>query len=200
LEIDETKLDDALLNQSEAVRELLSFGFSSSSSDVLLVGFNDQTSFDKDGYVLNIAYDNGAIVSANIGGSADGSDDGSVTVNGNRLTVVSGGAEGLQLLYNGDASASGIQLDVSVGIGAQISAVASKLLDSESGAIGSQVDTYTDQNEQAQTRLERMNERIDRERERLIERFAAMESALASMNTLLESIRSQIDSAFGSGN
>ena len=200
LEIDETKLDDALLNQSEAVRELLSFGFSSSSSDVLLVGFSDQTSFDKDGYVLNVAYDNGAIVSANIGGNADGSDDGSVTVNGNRLTVASGGAEGLQLLYNGDASASGIQLDVSVGIGAQISAVASKLLDSESGAIGSQVDTYTDQNEQAQTRLERMNERIDRERERLIERFAAMESALASMNTLLESIRSQIDSAFGGGN
>jgi len=197
LQIDETKLDDALLNQSDAVRELLAFGFSSSSNDVVLVGFGDQTSFDQDGYVLNVAYENGAVVSANIGGNADGSDDGSITVNGSRLTVTSGGAEGLQLLYDGDTAASNIQLDISVGIGAQIGAAASKLLDSESGAIGSQIDTYTDQNEQAQTRLERLNERIELQREQLIDRFAAMESALASMNTLLESIRSQIDSAFG---
>ncbi len=197
LTIDEGKLDDALLNQSDAVRELLAFDFSSSSSDVLLVGFGDRTGFDKDGYVLNVAYANGEIVSANIGGNADGSDDGSVTVDGKRLTVTSGGAEGLQLLYQGETSASGVQLDVSVGIGAQIRASTSQLLDSQSGAIGSKIDTLTDQNELAQTRLERMNERIERQREKLLERFAAMESALATMNNLLESIRSQIDASFG---
>lgn len=198
LSIDESELDDALLNQSDAVRDLFSFGFSSSSSDVLLLGFDENTSYDKDGYVLNVAYDNGAIVSANIGGNSDGSDDGSVTVSGNRLTVVSGGAEGLQLLYDGDASASGIQLDISVGLGAQIASAADKLLDSQSGTIGSKVDTLTEQNEAAQTRMTRMTERIERERERLLERFAAMEAALASMNNLLDSIRSQINAAFGS--
>jgi flagellar hook-associated protein 2 len=111
--------------------------------------------------------------------------------------VASGGAEGLQLLFTGDASASGIQLDVSVGVGAQIHAAASRLLDDDSGAINGQVDTLTGQNERAQTQIERLNERIERQRESLLERFAAMESALASMNTLLESIRSQIDAAFG---
>ncbi|MDH3664255.1 MAG: flagellar filament capping protein FliD, partial [Alphaproteobacteria bacterium] len=198
LTIDETKLDEALLNQADAVRELFAFDFTSSSSDVLLVGFNDRTGYSETGYTLNVAYSGGAIVSANIDGNPDGSDDGSVTVEGTRLTVASGGAEGLQLLFTGDASASGIQLDVSLGVGAQIQAAASRLLDSDSGAISGQVDTLTEQSERAQTRIERMNERIDRQRENLLTRFAAMESALASMNTLLESIRSQVDAAFGS--
>ncbi len=197
LVIDESELDEALLNQSDAVRELFTFDLSSSSSDVLLAGFNDRTSFSEGGYTLNVAYANGEIASANIGGNPDGSDDGSVTIDGRRLTVTSGGAEGLQLLYSGEASASGIQLDVSVGIGAQIQAASSRLLDSESGTITSQIDTYTGQNDRAQTRAERLDERIERQRENLLERFAAMESALASMNTLLESIRSQIDAAFG---
>ena len=197
LAIDETKLDEALLNQSDAVRELFTFGFSSSSSDVLLAGFDDRTAYSETGYTLNVAYADGEIVSANINGDPDGSDDGSVTVDGTRLTVTSGDAEGLQLLYQGDASASGIQLDISVGVGAQIQAAASQLLDSDSGTIGGQVDTLTDQNERGQSRIDRLEERLERQRENLLARFAAMESALASMNTLLESIRGQIDAAFG---
>ncbi|MEZ5931400.1 MAG: flagellar filament capping protein FliD [Alphaproteobacteria bacterium] len=197
LAIDEAKLDEALLNRPDAVRDLFAFDFSSSSSDVLLVGFSDRTQYSQSGYTLNVAYADGAIVSANIGGNPDGSDDGSVQVDGKRLTVLSGDAEGLQVLYNGNASASGIQLDLSVGVGAQIQAAATQLLDNDSGTIGAQVDTLTQQNERGQARIERMEERLERQREIMLNRFAAMESALASMNTLLESIRSQIDAAFG---
>ncbi len=200
LAIDEAKLDEALLNQSEDVKELFAFGLSSSTSDVLLVGFSGDTGFDNGGYTLNVSYAAGEIVSANINGAADGSDDGSVSVDGQRLTVNTGGGEGLQVLYTGNASASGIQLDISVGVGAQLYAAASQLLDNDSGAINSQIENLTDKNEFAQTRVDAMDERLERERERLLERFAAMESALASMNTLLESIRSQIASAFGNSN
>jgi len=199
LVIDETTLDDALLNQADDVRDLFSFGFSSSSSNVLLAGFNEKTSFTDGGYTLNIAYADGEIVSANINGSSDGSDDGSISVTGNRLTVESGGAEGLQILYTGDEAASGVQLDLSLGIGAQLQATTNQLLDSNSGTISAQVDTMTDQNERAQERVDRLEERIERQRENLLERFAAMEAALASMDTLLESIQSQIESAFGGG-
>ena len=200
LAIDETKLDESLLNQSDAVRDLFAFDMSSSSSDVLLIGFNEKTSYNSDGYTLNVAYSGGEIVSANINGAADGSDDGSVSVDGQRLTVIDGGAEGLQVLYTGDASASGIQLDLSLGVGAHLHAAASQLLDSDSGVIASEIDTLTDKNERAETRVDALNERLERERERLLTRFANMEAALASMNTLLESIRSQIDSAFGNSN
>ena len=197
LSIDETKLDDALLNQTDAVRDLFAFDFSSSSSDVLLVGFSGDTGFTNGGYQLNVAYAGGKIVSANINGPADGSDDGSVSVDGQRLTVNSGGAKGLKLLFSGTASASGVQLDISVGIGAQIHAATDQMLDSDSGIISGEIETLQEKNTFSQSRVDTMNERLERERERLLERFARMESALSSMNNLLDSIRTQIDSAFG---
>ncbi len=140
LAIDESKLDEALLNQTDAVRALFSFQMSSSSSDVVLAGFDGSTSFSADGYTLNVAYAGGAIVSANIDGPADGSDDGSVVVNGKLLKVASGGAKGLQLLYTGASPASGIQLDLSVGIGAKLYDTVSAMVDDKSGLIANEVD------------------------------------------------------------
>lgn len=196
LAIDETKLDEALLNQADAVHELFAFGLSSSSSDVVLVGFDGNTSFNDTGYKLNVAYAGGEIVSANIGGLADGSDDGSVTVNGSLLTVDEGGAQGLQIFYTGTASASDIQLDVSVGIGANLYHTLDALVDQTSGLITNEIDALEGQNETSEVRVENLNERLEREREHLLERFAAMETALATMNRLLDSLRQQIDSIF----
>ena len=61
LDIDETKLDDALLNQADAVRELFAFQMSSSSPDVVLLGFDGDTRYSASGYQLNVAYSGGAI-------------------------------------------------------------------------------------------------------------------------------------------
>ena len=94
LEIDETKLDEALLNQTDAVRALFSFQMSSSSPDVVLAGFDGNTGFSAAGYTLNVAYAGGVIVSANINGAADGSNDGSVVVDGKVLKVVDGRRQG----------------------------------------------------------------------------------------------------------
>ena len=196
LEIDETKLDDALLNQTDAVRGLFAFELSSSSADAALVGFDGNTSFSADGYTLNVAYAGGAIVSANIDGPADGSDDGSVVVNGKVLKVVAGGAQGLQLLYTGTSAASGIRLDLSVGIGAKMYGALDALVDETSGLIANEIGALEGQNQLGEDRIQRMQERLDRERERLLERFVAMETALTTMNRLLDSLRQQINSAF----
>ncbi len=196
LAIDETKLDEALLNQADAVRELFAFELSSSSSDVVLIGFDGNTSFNDTGYKLNVAYAGGEIVSANIDGLADGSDDGSVTVNGSLLTVNEGGAQGLQVFYTGTASASDIQLDISVGVGANLYHTLDALVDQTSGLIANEIDALEGQNETSEVRVDNLNERLERERERLLERFAAMETALATMNRLLDSLRQQIDSIF----
>ena len=193
LKIDETKLDEALLNQTDAVRGLFAFALSSSSPDAVLVGFDGKTSYSAAGYTLNVAYAGGAIVSANIDGPADGSDDGSVVVNGKVLKVVAGGAEGLQLLYTGTGAASGIRLDLSVGVGAKLYGAADALVDETSGLIANEIDALEGQNELGQERIERLQERLDRERERLLERFVAMETALTTMNRLLESLRQQIE-------
>jgi flagellar hook-associated protein 2 len=196
LRIDETKLDEALLNQTDAVRRLFAFEMSSASADAVLVGFDGNTSFSASGYSLNVVCAGGAIVCANIDGPADGSDDGSVVVDGNVLKVVAGGAKGLQLLYTGTSTASGIQLDLSVGIGAKLYGAVDALVDESGGLIANEIGVLEGQNELGQARIERMQERLDRERDSLMERFIAMETALATMNRLLESLRQQIDAAF----
>jgi flagellar hook-associated protein 2 len=197
LYLDQTKLDDALLNRIDAVRELFAFQMSSSSPDVVLLGFDRDTRYSASGYQLNVAYAGGAITSANLGGAADGSDDGSISVNGNVLTVVAGPAKGLKLLFTGAAPASGVQIDLSIGLGAQIYHAADALADETSGVIAGEIDALEGQNELGAARMERLEERLERERERLLERFIAMETALATMERLLESLRQQIDAAFG---
>jgi flagellar hook-associated protein 2 len=197
LEIDQTKLDDALLNQTDAVRELFAFQMSSSSPDVVLLGFDGDTHYSASGYQLNVTYSGGAITSANLGGAADGSDDGSVSVDGNVLTVVAGPAKGLKLLFTGAAPVSGVQIDLSIGLGTQIYHAADALADQTSGLIGGEIDSLEGQNELGTARIERLEERLERERERLLERFVAMETALATMNRLLDSLRQQIDASFG---
>jgi flagellar hook-associated protein 2 len=197
LEIDETKLDDALLNQTNAVRELFAFSMSSSSPDVVLLGFDADTRYSASGYQLNVAYSSGAITSANLGGAADGSDDGSVAVEGNLLTVIEGPAKGLKLLFTGAAPESAVQIDLSIGLGTQIYHAVDALADGTSGRIAGEIDSLEGQNELGAERMERLEERLERERERLLERFVAMETALATMNRLLESLRQQIDASFG---
>jgi flagellar hook-associated protein 2 len=179
------------------VRALFTFQMSSANADVVLLGYDGDTGYAEGGYQLNVAYSGGAITSANLGGAGDGSDDGSVVVNGNVLTVVDGPAKGLKLLYTGTAAASGVQLDLSVGLGAQIYHAADALVDDTSGLIANEIDSLESQNEAGSARIERLEERLERERERLLERFVAMETALTTMNRLLDSLRQQIDASFG---
>jgi flagellar hook-associated protein 2 len=197
LDIDETRLDDALLNQTDAVRELFAFEMSSSSPDVVLLGFDGDTRHSASGYQLNVAYSGGSITSANLGGAADGSDDGSISVDGNVLTVMAGPAKGLKLLFTGAAPVSGVQIDLSIGLGTQIYHAADALADETGGLIASEIDSLEGQNELGTARIERLEERLERERERLLDRFIAMETALATMNRLLDSLRQQIDASFG---
>jgi flagellar hook-associated protein 2 len=197
LDVDETKLDDALLNRADAVRELFAFRMSSSSPDVVLLGFGPDTGYSQSGYPLNVAYGGGAVTSANLGGAADGSDDGSVSVEGNVLTVMNGPAKGLRLLFTGAAPASGIQIDLSIGLGTQIYQEVETLADQTSGLVAGEIDSLEGQNELGAARVERLEERLERERERLLERFIAMETALATMKRLLDSLRQQIDASFG---
>ncbi|MEQ8388351.1 MAG: flagellar filament capping protein FliD [Alphaproteobacteria bacterium] len=54
LEVDNAALDQALLSNSEEVRKLFAFDFTSSDPRVSLLSFTGQTSFDVNGFTLNI--------------------------------------------------------------------------------------------------------------------------------------------------
>ena len=57
LKIDDTILDEALLNNAEDIRRLFAFDFQSSDPRVSLVGFGGQTSYSSSGYTVNINFD-----------------------------------------------------------------------------------------------------------------------------------------------
>ncbi len=296
LEINETALDSALLNNFDDIRRLFAFDFTSSDPDLVLLGFNNATSFSSTGYTLNVgaigqlnhisggvsdtsvtldqaesfgattsgsftingatvSYDvttdtvdsliasiNNAMVaagngvtaslgsdgaggtaillnstqsaittanvsgdlhgllnfqsdtskldSANIGGAADGSDDGTVTVNGKTMTVTdASGAEGLRLLYNGSGSESGITLNFTVGLAAQLSSVIEGFVNTTDGALQAEIASLEGQNIVAQERIDDTDARLALLRQSLTQRFVAMEAAVTSMNQVLESIR-----------
>lgn len=134
------------------------------------------------------------IVSANINGPADGSDNGSVATSGQTLTMTSAtGAEGLTLFYNGSASTSGISLDYTVGVGTKMFYAVDSMLDPVNGSVENEITALTDQNTTTQTRVDEMLARLERQRTSLLARFQAMETALTSMKNILESMRQTFD-------
>ncbi len=146
--------------------------------------------------LTSIDFDTSAtrIVSANINGPANGSDDGSVTASGMTLTMTSAtGAEGMSLFYTGSTSTSGISLDYTVGIGTKMFYAVESMLDPVDGSVENEITALTDQNTTTQTRVDEMLARLERQRASLLDRFLAMETALSSMKNLLESMRQTFD-------
>ena len=64
LEVDETALDEALINDPEAVRRLFAFDFSSSDPRASLIDFSGQTEVASGGYTLDVTMVNGQVTGA----------------------------------------------------------------------------------------------------------------------------------------
>ena len=63
-----------------------------------------------------------------------------------------------------------------------------ELVDPVSGALQAEIDTFEDQNDLNQDRVEQMLVRLELERQRLFDKFVAMESALAALESIRQSI------------
>ncbi len=139
----------------------------------------------------------GATASANIDGNSNGLDDGSATVTGNSIVVNTGDAKGLRLFFDSFTLAAAVQLDFTVGLGAQLFFEIEQLLldttDSNGnkvlGPLAGAIDALTDQNTLNQARIDDMLERLEIQRQSLLERFIAMEVALATASRIMETLR-----------
>jgi flagellar hook-associated protein 2 len=198
LQIDSTKLNDALLNNPDAVRKLFALDFSSSDSRVTLIGYTGLPQYNASGYTLNVDYGAGSVAAANVNGAADGTNDGSVTINGNAITATSTtGAGGLQLLYTGNTDLSNVQLNFTVGIATQLYNLSTETLDPTSGTIQTEINTLQDQNTATQDRIDRGNASLDYQRTQLLNKFINMETMLSQMNSTLDSLKQLTDAMFG---
>ncbi len=145
---------------------------------------------------LNTANVGDGVFSANIGGSADGTSNGTVTVSSGRTMTATSltDADGLKTVFAGTADVSGISLNYTVGVGAQMFGTIDELVDPVSGALQAEIDTFEDQNDVNQDRVDQMLVRLELERQRLFTKFVAMEAALASLENIKNSITELTDS------
>ncbi|HTI86217.1 MAG TPA: flagellar filament capping protein FliD [Alphaproteobacteria bacterium] len=142
-----------------------------------------------------------AITSANINGAADGSDDGSMTVNGMALTATTKtGANGLQIHYNGTSAASGINLDFTLGLGSSLWGISDRALDTVDGSVQNEINALNTNNTNSNNRITQMQANLDAQRAALLARFQAMETAMSQMNSIMSTLTQAFNSLNNNNN
>jgi flagellar hook-associated protein 2 len=185
LTLDATKLTNALINNPDDVRRLFSFDFSSSDPRVSLLSFSGKTSYSNTGYTLNLTSDGTNVTSADINGTAS-----SATVNGKTILANDAtGASGLSLFYSGTTDLSNVQVNFTVGVGAQMFFGLDQFVTATTGSIDAEVKNLTDQNTRSQSKVDTMTRSLDYQREQLAGKYARMNTAITQMQSIIDSIK-----------
>jgi len=149
---------------------------------------------------MGVSISDYTVTTANINGTADGANDGSVTVSGRTLTATdTTTAEGLSVLFTGTSAVSGVALDYTTGIGTDMFFDIDKMLTPVTGSVESEITAFTDQSTLKQGRLDRLLERLIFDRDQIIQRFIVMETTLATLNQT-QSFLTQFTDSLASGN
>ncbi|MEZ5845594.1 MAG: flagellar filament capping protein FliD [Geminicoccaceae bacterium] len=186
LEVDDSKLDNALLTDLEGVRGVFEFSFEASSNDLRV--FERTNNIAATNFTVDITdADNDGVPEQVLIGGIEAEFDGS-TIRGPEGSDF----EGLELLWAGNGSTS-IEVNASQGIADKFFNFLDENLDPFDGSLTTAVQNIEDINEDYQTQITKIEERATRARDDLIERFSAMEAALSIANTILNQIRTQVD-------
>ena len=191
LAVNTSTLDEKLLNNLDDVRKLFAFDFSPGNADITLIDFTGDTTYKAAGYTLNLTSNGSTITGADI----DGSD--TATVVSNIITVTSGDATGLKVLYTGDTTVgSAITIDFTTGLGANLFFETTQFLDLTDGLIEADLDGLDDANVAIQDRVDLRLVRLDLYRQNLLDRFITLETILARAATVRSTITQITDGMF----
>ena len=196
LTVDTPTLETALQNNPDDLKRLFAFDFTSSDPRVTLLSFTGNTAYSGTGYTLNLTHDGTNLTGVDFNGVGS-----SATFNGNILTATSAtGANGLKLLYNGTGDANNIQIDFTVGLGAQMSFALDNFLDTTTGTIQADIQGLDDQNTHNSDRIDSLQALLDSQTKTLTQKFINMETALAQAANLQTTLTSMFNAATKSGN
>jgi flagellar hook-associated protein 2 len=176
LVLDEDVLDDALLEDVDAIQSLLSFQMTSSSNDLQLLsrGTSAPTSF-----TLDIEVDDDGNLSA---ASADGV---SFTISGKRIIGAEGTVfEGFTFVYSGDEDAS-VDVGLSYGVAELLYSAAEAVGDESDGTLADIIDGLEDENERLQSRSDDIRTRAETYRDSLTARYAEYEAKIAESKAMI---------------
>jgi flagellar hook-associated protein 2 len=176
---DEDTLDDALLDDVDAVEALFAYSFSSSSTDLRLLarGTGAPTTF-----TLDIAVDADGAIS---GVSIDG-DESLFTWDGSRIKGVTGTIyEGYTLVFTGDDSQS-VTITQTAGIAEQLYGVTEAAANSDDGSLELLMESLTDQDDDYQAQIDDIESRATTFKENLTARYAKIQAAISEAQSTLD--------------
>lgn len=186
LVLDTTTLEDALLNDLDSVKTLLSFQCTTSSSDLMLLARGEST---PSSFTLDISVDSSGTLSSV---SVDG-DTSLFTVSGSRIVGATGTAyEGLSFVYVGDTSQS-ISVTTSTGIAELLYNSSDNAADTTSGSLQTLIDNLTDQDTTLQDRSDTLTARAEAYKETITARYAKYQAAIQEAQSMLTYLKTLLN-------
>lgn len=192
LVLDVDKLDNALIGNFRAVRDVFEFDFVSDNSEIQI--FNRTNGATVTDFALNLDFTNGIFEATHI----DGTDTLDITAISGGGYLISGqdgtALQGLELIYGGTADTTA-NISLSQGIADRIYNVVETALDDNEGTIKAELDGLRESDERLEADIARIDEIVERFRQQQLERFAALEALINSTNTILQSLDAQANAA-----
>lgn len=193
LTVNESTLDDALLNNFDEVRSIFETSATVDNSEFKIVTNTSQTKSMS--FALDITYSGGAITSVSVGG-----DNSLFDISGTLITGKAGTAyEGLSFAYVGTTSTT-VNVDITQGLADLFSNTSNNYTDSVNGLIQDEVVRLDDINTQLEDRSARVLERASAFRENLIDKYARLESQMAAAQTTLAQIQAILNAGNNNNN
>lgn len=186
LVLDEDTLDDALLDDLEAVKSLLSFQMDASSNQLKLLSRGTTVPSD---FTLDISVDgSGAMSSVSVNGDAS-----LFTVNGTRIIGAEGTKyEGYTFVYTGSA-AQAIDVSLSTGIAELLYNTADSASDTSDGSLQTLIDNLTDVDDDLQAKSDTIRSAAETYQTNLSNRYARYQAAIAAAESTQDYLTALID-------
>lgn len=187
LELDETTLNEALLDDLDSLENLLMFQFDSSSDDLVLLSRNDSMPSE---LTLDIQVDaDGNITSVSVNG-----DSSLFTIDGTRIKGAEGSDyEGMTLVFTGTKSQT-VTFTTSTGLVERLFNAVDLYANEDDGLITDLVDSLTEKNEDYQEQADDIISRAETYRETLTARYAAYQAAIEEAQSTLDYLEALLDS------
>ncbi|KAF0222970.1 MAG: flagellar hook-associated protein [Rhodospirillaceae bacterium] len=187
LEIDEDALDDALLNDLDAIQGLFSFQAETSSGNLSLLRHGDGP--ESADFTLDITVTDGAISAVSVGGDTT-----AFTVEGSRIIGAEGSIyDGLTFVFTGSASQS-IDVSVSQGIADRMWQAVEEVADEYDGQLAEQITTLEDSNSDLEDRITTIEANAETYRSYLLDKYARIEAKLAEAQSVLDLLEAMTNS------
>ncbi|WP_324133562.1 flagellar filament capping protein FliD [Bosea sp. (in: a-proteobacteria)] len=186
LVVDEDTLDNALLDDLDTVKVLLSFQMDASSSQLKLLSRGTSVPAN---FTLDISVDSsGAPTAASVGG-----DSSLFTVSGTRIIGAEGSIyEGYTFVFTG-SSAQSIDVSLKTGIAELLYNAADPVADGTDGAIQTLIDNLGEVDDDLQTKSDSIRSAAETYRTNLSARYARYQAAIAAAESTQDYLTALID-------